>query len=72
MNETIEVDEQIEPEVETWIGKVVQLKSGGPSMTVTNMEDDMLSCTWFVCEMPQHGNFRPWALRVVAEGHGNK
>ena len=28
-------------------GDVVQLKSGGPSMTVTAVEGSYASCTWF-------------------------
>lgn len=29
------------------IGDIVRLKSGGPKMTVTAVEDEQVSCTWF-------------------------
>lgn len=30
------------------IGDVVQLKSGGPSMTVDSVNDDSCKCSWFL------------------------
>jgi len=30
------------------IGSLVRLRSGGPAMTVTDMEDDYRECSWFV------------------------
>jgi len=48
------------------IGDVVQLKSGGPKMTVTLVADDygtpMVWCIWFVGTKEQTGKFPPDAL----------
>jgi uncharacterized protein YodC (DUF2158 family) len=51
------------------IGDVVQLKSGGPKMTVTSVgvehysEKPVVSCVWFVETKESRGNFPPDALR---------
>lgn len=29
------------------VGEIVQLKSGGPKMTIEGQADAMVSCTWF-------------------------
>ena len=51
------------------IGDVVQLKSGGPKMTVTLVADDygtpMVWCIWFVGTKEQTGKFPPDALARV-------
>ena len=50
------------------VGDVVQLKSGGPKMTVTyvNPSEGKVFCDWFVPgglgQGVQHGNFPPEAL----------
>ncbi len=53
-------------------GDVVQLKSGGPKMTVTSYErnmhgDMMVWCQWFNNVKPpyklEHGTFEPEALK---------
>jgi uncharacterized protein YodC (DUF2158 family) len=57
------------------VGSVVQLKSGGPHMTVSQVEqgqyDDYLSawCDWFVQDKPpwkqEHGVFRITSLKLI-------
>jgi len=29
------------------VGDIVELKSGGPAMTIVSIQDDKYSCTWF-------------------------
>jgi uncharacterized protein YodC (DUF2158 family) len=51
------------------IGDVVQLKSGGPKMTVTSVGTDhysqepVVSCVWFAENKESRGKFPPDALR---------
>ena len=48
------------------IGDVAQLKSGGPEMTVTELEDDgLVQTTWFAAEISQAAPFPPQTLRKV-------
>ncbi len=49
------------------IGDVVQLKSGGPAMTVKNIDNlpDEVDCTWFVNDKAKYGAFNVNALRKV-------
>lgn len=51
-------------------GDVVQLKSGGPKMTVTGVGDRYgtltASCTWFVDTKLEHGNFPVNSLQHAA------
>jgi uncharacterized protein YodC (DUF2158 family) len=50
------------------VGDVVRLKSGGPKMTVNLVEDDVVSCVWFVdTEELLHGDFDPLALCLAFE-----
>jgi len=47
-------------------GDVVQLKSGGPQMTVNFVEKDEAACTWFDDKMkPQHGRYPVTSLKQV-------
>lgn len=52
------------------VGDVVKLKSGGPFMTVTRVEQEggkaIVFCSWFVGTKQERGNFPPDAL----EGSG--
>ena len=50
------------------VGDTVQLRSGGPSMTVNgHLRTGMLSCSWFgVHSELCNGTFAPAALKVVA------
>lgn len=57
--------------VEFVIGDVVQLKSGGPVMTVTSVGDNYgtpaVWCVWFDPKGQQSGTFPPAALRKEEE-----
>ena len=47
-------------------GDIVELKSGGPPMTVTNAEDDVIEATWFTgAGEHRAGNFDPAVLQKV-------
>ncbi len=47
------------------VGDVVELKSGGPDMTITSIEGDKANCTWFVEGKPHYGQFPIIALQKV-------
>jgi uncharacterized protein YodC (DUF2158 family) len=51
------------------IGDVVQLKSGGPRMTVTGfgVGGDTVTCAWFEGTQPRQDSYLPAALRESAE-----
>jgi len=44
-------------------GDCVKLKSGGPTMTVSNAKDDTIECSWFVDGTIQHSTFTPDSLK---------
>ena len=50
------------------IGDVVELKSGGPKMTIQGI-DDMLGvhCNWFKDEKRESSNFNLNTLQIVAQ-----
>ncbi len=50
-------------------GDTVQLKSGGPIMTVVRYEDKEVYCQWFVGEYDKvnWANFVPGTLRLVVK-----
>lgn len=52
------------------IGEVVQLKSGGPKMTVSSgpLEDGDVACTWFDGAKQMFGAFNPEMLIRVDVG----
>ena len=51
------------------IGDIVELKSGGPIMTVTDVGPDygsgtvLVWCIWFVANKQEKGSFPPAALK---------
>jgi uncharacterized protein YodC (DUF2158 family) len=45
------------------IGTVVQLKSGGPMMTVEGTSDDVISCIWMNGPVVQRAQFETQTLR---------
>jgi uncharacterized protein YodC (DUF2158 family) len=50
------------------LGQTVQLKSGGPRMTVTELSSGpqgrtIVSCIWFDGQKQMHGNFSEEALK---------
>jgi len=53
------------------IGDIVQLKSGGPKMTVQKMDvyygEDSIQCQWFSGTKLQGGRFHPEILVKVEE-----
>jgi uncharacterized protein YodC (DUF2158 family) len=52
------------------VGDIVQLKSGGPKMTVTSIGNgsDMVECTWFGDDnKPQYDTFPATALLKVGD-----
>jgi uncharacterized protein YodC (DUF2158 family) len=46
-------------------GDVVALRSGGPRMTVVQVNKDQVECTWFVNGQPVKQSFPPSALRYM-------
>jgi uncharacterized protein YodC (DUF2158 family) len=54
------------------IGDLVQLKSGGPAMTVTETPEDMGSsavwCKWFANNKTESDSFPPLALKMADVG----
>ena len=49
-------------------GEVVQLKSGGPRMTVEEIEGDQVDCTWFEKNKQHHGSFKSILLSKAGSG----
>lgn len=50
------------------VGDVVVLKSGGPEMTVYEIQNsDYVNCTWFVGDKPQYASFPSGVLEKVEE-----
>lgn len=47
------------------VGDVVQLKSGGPKMTVNEITDAAANCVWFVGGSRESGIFHPSSLEKV-------
>jgi len=51
-------------------GDVVQLKSGGPEMTVNFVENDgggeVAACSWFIKDKRQDGRFAVTSLKLVS------
>ncbi|MGD0669325.1 MAG: DUF2158 domain-containing protein [Bryobacteraceae bacterium] len=53
------------------VGNVVQLKSGGPKMTITYVGDQygtpVVSCSWFDGTTEKTGRFPPGALKITPD-----
>jgi uncharacterized protein YodC (DUF2158 family) len=48
-------------------GEIVELKSGGPAMTVNFVENNEAVCAWFDDKMkPQHGRYPITSLKRKA------
>jgi uncharacterized protein YodC (DUF2158 family) len=49
------------------VGDIVQLKSGGPVMTVTSIRNDIgqVACNWFLRDEAKNGWFPPEALEAA-------
>ncbi len=45
-------------------GDRVKLKSGGPMMTVSNVSEDKIECSWFVDGNVQHDSFNAEVLKA--------
>lgn len=52
-------DETIKP------GDLVELKSGGPVMTASQVHNEIARCEWFISNERKWGDFRVVALRKV-------
>ena len=50
------------------VGDVVQLKSGGPKMTVQTVEPNHIYCVWFAGTEHKGASFSADALEVVQPG----
>lgn len=48
-------------------GDIVQLKSGGPYMTIYSVSGDKIGCVWFVDKKPEHASFAAETLEVVGK-----
>ena len=48
-------------------GDVVELKSGGPKMTVVGIDDDTIWCEWFDTDKVTSGAFDAITLKSVGE-----
>ncbi|WP_238246382.1 YodC family protein [Methylobacterium iners] len=48
-------------------GDQVQLKSGGPQMTVNAVYSDAVECAWFTGAKSNKANFKPDALKPYEE-----
>ncbi|HEX3560888.1 MAG TPA: DUF2158 domain-containing protein [Pyrinomonadaceae bacterium] len=56
------------PSEQIKVGDVVQLKSGGPQMTVVSDEgNNYFFCQWFIGGKLDHNSFPSSALRKVSE-----
>jgi uncharacterized protein YodC (DUF2158 family) len=49
------------------VGDVVLLKSGGPKMTVSEIDEDSVFCRWFHNNRVQSACFAPEQLKKVEE-----
>lgn len=50
------------------LGDTVQLKSGGPVMTVNSLDGDEAWCEWFAGSKAEARNFKVLTLRKVSDG----
>lgn len=50
------------------LGDVVQLKSGGPEMTIYRIDGSDIACTWFVKQEPKYNSFPKEVLEKVEHG----
>jgi len=49
------------------VGDVVRLTSGGPSMTVIELAEPKLSCTWFMVDSINGSSFPSASLELAAD-----
>lgn len=49
-------------------GDVVQLRSGGPEMTVVDVDGDTVTCHWYNGKNMDGGVFAPVVLKVIKKG----
>lgn len=50
-------------------GDIVELKSGGPAMTIYEIDKECVYCMWFKENERDKGGFDPEALKLLPE-HG--
>ena len=57
-------------------GDIVQLKSGGPKMTVTRvqqvLDDTVVNTSWFSGSKLEHGGFTPNAIQLYKDEEKKK
>jgi len=53
------------------VGMIVQLKSGGPKMTIVEIDTEMryrsINCHWFSGSKLEYGSFHPKSLIIIKE-----
>jgi len=49
------------------VGDIVQLKSGGPKMTIDGIEEGEYLCKWFAGSKVEWGSFKPETLKPDEE-----
>ncbi|GLS42925.1 YodC family protein [Methylobacterium brachythecii] len=49
------------------VGELVQLKSGGPKMTVNALYNNYVECAWFTGSKANKANFQPDSLQYFKE-----
>jgi len=51
-------------------GMIVELKSGGPEMTIEKIDpkyESSIFCKWFVGNKLEKGSFHPQSLKIIKE-----
>lgn len=49
------------------VGDIVQLKSGGPHMTVADADKSQIRCQWFAGKKMEHGYFPSESIEPITK-----